>query len=64
MQFNFYVIYFAIILATLAGVSFLTGDVEKYVTLTLQIMNSVLIVKGISDNKNPTTRDARRKFKY
>lgn len=64
MQFNFYYVYFAIILLTVASASFLVGDVEKYVTMACQLMSSILTMKGISDNKNAVSRNGKKRFKY
>lgn len=65
MQFNFYIIYFVIILGTICSATFLVGDVEKYTTLTMQILNMLMASKGISDNANLPARNGKnQKFKY
>lgn len=65
MQFNFYVLYFVIILGTICSATLLVGDIEKYTTLALQIVNLLMASKGISDNSNAPIRNGKNtKFKY
>lgn len=65
MQFNFYVVYFVIILGTICSATLLVGDVEKYITLALQIVNMLMVSKGIADNANLPIRNGKStKFKY
>lgn len=66
MQFNWTIIYFMIMLASMAAVYYFFGDkTEGIVIMAIQFLQSLIINKGIKDNSNDQFRHGRRSiFKY